>query len=82
MFFVSFLFFLFSATIQAISAYLDAFQKIADAATNSRGNLYETKFFLLYQVSSEFIGVYGVFTAFNRSLHAEWGPCGDSDYVL
>ncbi|XP_055316561.1 DEP domain-containing protein DDB_G0279099 isoform X19 [Sitodiplosis mosellana] len=25
------------ATIQAISAYLDAFQKIADAATNSRG---------------------------------------------
>lgn len=82
MFFVSFLFFLFSATIQAISAYLDAFQKIADAATNSRGNLYETKFFLLYQVSSEFIGVYGVFTEFNRSLHAEWGPCGDSDYVL
>ncbi len=26
-----------SATIQAIAAYLDAFQKIADAATNSRG---------------------------------------------
>lgn len=25
------------ATIQAISAYLDAFQKIADAATNTRG---------------------------------------------
>lgn len=25
------------ATIQAISVYLDAFQKIADAATNSRG---------------------------------------------
>lgn len=30
--------FTFRATIQAISAYLDAFQKIADAATNSRGN--------------------------------------------
>lgn len=29
----------FSATIQAISVYLDAFQKIADAATNSRGKL-------------------------------------------
>lgn len=48
-----FFFFLFSATIQAISAYLDAFQKIADAATNSRGKslLYETEFFWLHQVS-------------------------------
>nr|CAD7395503.1 unnamed protein product [Timema cristinae] len=27
----------FRATIQAIAAYLDAFQKIADAATNTRG---------------------------------------------
>ena len=27
----------FRAAIQAIAAYLDAFQKIADAATNSRG---------------------------------------------
>lgn len=32
---------IFSATIQAISAYLDAFQKIADAATNSRGKFFE-----------------------------------------
>lgn len=30
-------FFFYSATIQAIAAYLDAFQKIADAATNSKG---------------------------------------------
>lgn len=29
--------FICSAAIQAIAAYLDAFQKIADAATNSRG---------------------------------------------
>lgn len=29
----------FRAAIQAISAYLDAFQKIADAATNSKGEL-------------------------------------------
>jgi len=27
----------FRATIHAIGAYLDAFQKIADAATNARG---------------------------------------------
>ena len=32
-----FFFFYYSAAIQAIAAYLDAFQKIADAATNSRG---------------------------------------------
>lgn len=32
--------YIFRATIQAIAAYLDAFQKIADAATNSRGKLY------------------------------------------
>lgn len=30
-------FFLFRAAIQAISTYLEAFQKIADAATNSKG---------------------------------------------
>jgi len=30
----------YRATIQAIGAYLDAFQKIADAATNARGNLF------------------------------------------
>lgn len=36
----------FSATIQAIAAYLDAFQKIADAATNSKG-----KNFLLFLCS-------------------------------
>ena len=29
----------FRAAIQALAAYLDAFQKIADAATNSRGKL-------------------------------------------
>lgn len=36
-FVVTFLYYISSATIQAIAAYLDAFQKIADAATNSRG---------------------------------------------
>lgn len=30
----------YRATIHAIGAYLDAFQKIADAATNARGNLF------------------------------------------
>lgn len=31
--------FCYRATIQAIAVYLDAFQKIADAATNTRGKL-------------------------------------------
>lgn len=46
----------FSATIQAISAYLDAFQKIADAATNSRGNLYTNSYVVgFFLFSSKFI---------------------------
>jgi len=35
-----FCFFLYRATIQAVSAFLDAFQKIADAATATKGELY------------------------------------------
>lgn len=38
----------YSATIQAISAYLDAFQKIADAATNSRGKNYNFSIYTRY----------------------------------
>lgn len=33
----------FRATILAISAYLEAFQKIADAATNARGKSINSK---------------------------------------
>lgn len=37
------LLYVYSAAIQAIAAYLDAFQKIADAATNSRGKFKSRK---------------------------------------
>lgn len=40
----------FRAAIQAISSYLEAFQKIADAATNSKGMLAEAARLLLLVV--------------------------------
>lgn len=38
----------YSVAIQAISAYLDSFQKIADAATNARGEYYNSTYSISY----------------------------------